>query len=295
MTGLTNGATYSFTVTATNAIGTSASSSNSVVVTPALATFTVQFDSNGGSAISSSTFVQAGTIAQPANPSKQGFSFVGWSRVLNDVSTQVSFPFTPSAYQNLTLYALWAAVVVPTQPAPVTPTIPQLPPTPSTASQPVVAEPTKELVWTANTVRQIVLTGKNLNLIKSVTIGGKPVKILRKLPTKLVLKLPNLQPGSYALDMFFGAGKVQTRQFIRLVEEPDNKLNVGSFEGKVVLYVKGFEGKRISAKVGDHWIVIPSASGDLTRVVLPVGLGYELNVELFINRKRSGEIFLLTH
>lgn len=295
VTGLTNGATYSFTVTATNAIGTSASSSNSVVVTPALATFTVQFDSNGGSAISSSTFVQAGTIAQPANPSKQGFSFVGWSRVLNDVSTQVSFPFTPSAYQNLTLYALWAAVVVPTQPAPVTPTIPQLPPTPSTASQPVVAEPTKELVWTANTVRQIVLTGKNLNLIKSVTIGGKPVKILRKLPTKLVLKLPNLQPGSYALDMFFGAGKVQTRQFIRLVEEPDNKLNVGSFEGKVVLYVKGFEGKRISAKVGDHWIVIPSASGDLTRVVLPVGLGYELNVELFINRKRSGEIFLLTH
>ncbi len=54
-------------------------------------------------------------------------------------------------------------------------------------------------------------------------------------------------------------------------------------------------GERISAKVGDHWIVIPSASGELTRVVTPVGLGYELNVALYVNRKRIGEIYLLTH
>ncbi|MEY4560113.1 MAG: hypothetical protein RL460_90, partial [Actinomycetota bacterium] len=67
------------------------------------------------------------------------------------------------------------------------------------------------------------------------------------------------------------------------------------FDGKVVLYVRGFKGDRISAKVGDHWIVIPSASGDLSRVVIPVGLGYELNVALYVNRKRIGEIYLLTH
>jgi uncharacterized repeat protein (TIGR02543 family) len=294
ITGLTNGSTYSFTVTATNAIGTSASSSNSVAVTPALATFTVQYDSNGGSAISSSNFVQSGTIAQPANPAKPGFTFVGWSRVLNDASTQVTFPFTPSVYQNLTLYALWAAIVVPTQPASAVSVSPEVPNIP-VATKPVVFEPTQELVWSSNTVRQIVLNGTRLNLVKSIFIDGKKVHILRQLPNKLVLKLPALKAGSYALDINYGNGKVQTRQFVQLVEEPIDKVNVGSFDGKVVLYVRGFKGDRISAKVGEHWIVIPSASGALSRVVIPVGLGYELNVGLYVNRKRIGEIYLFTH
>jgi len=295
VTGLTNGATYSFTVVAANAIGSSIQSSTSSVVTPALATYTVQFDTNGGSSISSATFAQNGTVAQPGTPAKQGFTFDGWSTTLNDPSTRVAFPFTPSVYQNLTLYALWTAVVViAPQPEPAS-VSPQVPTTPVAGPKPTVTEPVTEILWSANTVRQLVVTGTSLNLVKSVTVGGKPVQILRKLPNKLVLKLPTLEPGLYALDIDYGTGKVKTRSFVRMLEEPVNKVNVGTFNGKVVLYVKGFKGQRISAKIGNRWVVLPVASGKFQRVVLTVGLGYELNIRLFVNRKQVDIVYLLTH
>jgi hypothetical protein len=80
-----------------------------------------------------------------------------------------------------------------------------------------------------------------------------------------------------------------------MVEEPVNKVNVGTFNGKVVLYVKGFKGQRISAKIGNRWVVLPVSSGKFQRVVLTVGLGYELNIRLFVNRKQVDIVYLLTH
>jgi uncharacterized repeat protein (TIGR02543 family) len=298
VTGLTNGATYSFTVVAANAIGSSIQSSNSSVVTPALASYTVQFDSNGGSSVSNATFPQNGTVAQPSTPTKQGFTFGGWSTVLNDASTVVTFPHTPSVYQNLTLYALWTAVVVIT-PTPATPPVstvsPPAPVTPPVGPKPVVKEPQVPLVWTSNTVRQVALTGTSLNLVTSVTIDGKPVKILRKLPNKLVLKLPKLKSGVYSLVINYGNSKVQTSQFVEVIDEPVDKVNVGTFNGNVVLYLKGFENQRISAKIGNNWVVIPVSSGTFARQVVTVGLGYELRVRLYVNRKLVEIVYLLTH
>jgi uncharacterized repeat protein (TIGR02543 family) len=292
--GLTNGATYSFTVVAANAIGSSAVSSDSGIVTPALATYTVQFDANGGSTISGATFPQAGTIAQPSAPIRQGFTLQGWTTIQDDASTLVSFPYTPAVYQNLTLYALWTAVpvAIPSQPPVITnPPVTISPVVP----KPVIVEPAGYVVFTANTVRQLALEGTGLNLVTSVIIDGKSVQILRKLPKKLVLKLPALKSGMYFLEISYGNGQAQSRKFIQVIDEPANKVNVGSFNGKVVLYVKGFKGKRISAKIGNHWVVIPAASGKFTRVVVKVGLGYELNVRLFVQRKMAEVVYLLTH
>ena len=296
VSGLVNGSTYSFTVTATNAIGTSLPSSVSSVVTPALATFTVTFNSNGGSSVSSATFVQAGSIAQPNSPTKQGFTFAGWSTTLNDATTAVSFPFSPSVYQNLTLYALWTAIpVVVPQPGPSVPVPPVVPPSPIASPKPKVTEPVTEILWSANTVRQLALGGTRLNMVKSVTVGGKKAQILRKLPNRLVLKLPTLKPGLYALEIDYGNGKIKTGSFVRMLDEPVNKVTVGSFNGKVVLYVRGFEGQRISARIGERWVVIPASSGQFQRIVLPVGIGYELNVPLYVGRKKVDIIYLLTH
>jgi uncharacterized repeat protein (TIGR02543 family) len=258
----------------------------------------VQFDSNGGSSVSNATFPQNGTVAQPSTPTKQGFTFGGWSTVLNDASTVVTFPHTPSVYQNLTLYALWTAVVVIT-PTPATPPVstvsPPAPVTPPVGPKPVVKEPQVPLVWTSNTVRQVALTGTSLNLVTSVTIDGKPVKILRKLPNKLVLKLPKLKSGVYSLVINYGNSKVQTSQFVEVIDEPVDKVNVGTFNGNVVLYLKGFENQRISAKIGNNWVVIPVSSGTFARQVVTVGLGYELRVRLYVNRKLVEIVYLLTH
>ncbi|PWL20814.1 MAG: hypothetical protein DCO81_04245 [Candidatus Aquiluna sp. XM-24bin5] len=137
--GLTNGTSYTFSVKATNVVGDSVASTASTAVTPALANYAVTFNSNSGSAVASGSFIAGGTIAQPASPSRSGFTFSGWSTTLNDVSTKVTFPYDPGIDNNVTLYALWTAVSNNPQPAPVVPVVP----TPPVVTPPEDAPPTK--------------------------------------------------------------------------------------------------------------------------------------------------------
>jgi uncharacterized repeat protein (TIGR02543 family) len=105
--GLTNGVAYTFNVVATNQIGDSNPSAPTSPVTPTPASYTVTFDSNGGSTVTAGNFPRAGTVSEPAAPTRSGFSFAGWSLVLDDTSTKVAFPYTPQLDRNLTLHALW--------------------------------------------------------------------------------------------------------------------------------------------------------------------------------------------
>jgi uncharacterized repeat protein (TIGR02543 family) len=73
-------------------------------------TYTVTFNSNGGSAVADSSFVTGGSLYLPPAPSRPGYTFVGWSTVsawatYDDVV--VSSPYTPGVIQNITLYAWW--------------------------------------------------------------------------------------------------------------------------------------------------------------------------------------------
>ena len=77
----------------------------------------------------------------------------------------------------------------------------------------------------------------------------------------------------------------------------DQKVNAGSFKGYVALYAKGYEGQRMSAKVGNDWVVvaaIPAATNDLFRAVEFVGAGVEISVRLYIDRVLIDTIPLLT-
>jgi uncharacterized repeat protein (TIGR02543 family) len=67
----------------------------------------VTFESNGGSAVSSGTFVTDGSILIPTpEPTKSGYTFAGWYDN-EDLTTQVSFPYTPKGALDITLYAKW--------------------------------------------------------------------------------------------------------------------------------------------------------------------------------------------
>jgi hypothetical protein len=75
------------------------------------------------------------------------------------------------------------------------------------------------------------------------------------------------------------------------------KVNAGSFKGYVALYAKGYEGQRMSAKVGNDWVIvpaIPAATNDLFRAVEFVGAGVEISVRLYIDRVLVATIPLLT-
>ena len=119
VTGLTMNSPETFTVTATNSVGTSDSSTASNIVTPK-EVYSVAFDSQGGSSVSSGSFVSGESVTAPASsPTKAAYTFNGWFAASSGGSA-VTFPYTPGVTNNITLYAQWTLVpVVNTTPAPV--------------------------------------------------------------------------------------------------------------------------------------------------------------------------------
>ena len=69
---------------------------------------TVAFDSQGGSPVDSQTVSHGGKVIKPANPTKTGYTFVGW--YYNDCGKQKVWKFGfDKVDRNLTLIAKWTA------------------------------------------------------------------------------------------------------------------------------------------------------------------------------------------
>jgi len=64
----------------------------------------------------------------------------------------------------------------------------------------------------------------------------------------------------------------------------DQKVNAGSFKGYVAVYAKGYAGQRMSAKVGNDWVVVESLASNFVRVVEYTGAGYTIAVRIYIDR-----------
>ncbi|MEI7419946.1 MAG: BspA family leucine-rich repeat surface protein, partial [Actinomycetes bacterium] len=67
----------------------------------------VSFDANGGSVVAAGSFVTDGSLAIPFDPTRAGYTFLGWSAT--DGGDAVSFPYTPGVATDITLFALWSA------------------------------------------------------------------------------------------------------------------------------------------------------------------------------------------
>lgn len=75
--------------------------------TPPVTTYTVTFDSNGGSAVESKTVDANTKVAKPDDPTKDGFTFVAWN--WEDFTYDFDSPVT----DDITLKAVWKEVVIP--------------------------------------------------------------------------------------------------------------------------------------------------------------------------------------
>lgn len=115
----------------------------------ALPTYTVDFNSSGGNAISSGSFISGGSVVAPAtSPVKSGHTFNGWF-VAASAGSAITFPYAAGVTNNITLYAQWTPINTGSPPV-------VLGPPPSTfvvVSNPKISRPGTSFVCTSGTYK----------------------------------------------------------------------------------------------------------------------------------------------
>ena len=67
-------------------------------------TYTVSFESNGGTAVDSQEITENGTVTKPEDPTREGYTFAGW---YVDEGLETPYDFSQAVTHNFTLYAKW--------------------------------------------------------------------------------------------------------------------------------------------------------------------------------------------
>ena len=72
-----------------------------------LASYTVTFDSNGGSSVADAEVDSGEQVTRPANPTKADYTFTGW---YSDAALTTPYDFTTPVTADITIHAGWEAV-----------------------------------------------------------------------------------------------------------------------------------------------------------------------------------------
>jgi len=317
--GLTAGTSYTFRISAINVIGTSSASTASSSVT----IVAIVPDAPTGVAATVSAGVTSASLTWTGPASTGGSAITGykiekndsssWTTVVADTASTLTsytvtglaiggtYTFRVSAINVAGLSTTAASSQVTISPAPAPPPY----------SGPL---PTGVSAATASAGDKIIISGRGLGTITSVTIDGVTIEVSNQSATSFEITIPEgLLPGKKEIRILSSQGNLTYQSAIEiLAEEPKTtdqepgaieapllrqKVNAGSFKGYVVLYALNHEGKRLSAKVGNDWVIvasIPKSVDNLYRHVEFTGVGYEVQVRIFIDRKLEATIPLLT-
>lgn len=72
-----------------------------------VSTYTVTFETNGGTQVESQTLSYNDCVEVPTSPTKEGYTFGGW---YTDMNLEFSYDFETKVTKNLTLYAKWLPI-----------------------------------------------------------------------------------------------------------------------------------------------------------------------------------------
>lgn len=100
-----NGEDYNFATKVTGNI-TLKAVWNKNAVKPAAKTYTVTFDSAGGSSVGNKTVTENNAVSKPGNPTRSGYKFIEWQLNGNN------YNFSNTVTKNITLKALWEEIKV---------------------------------------------------------------------------------------------------------------------------------------------------------------------------------------
>jgi hypothetical protein len=152
----------------------------------------------------------------------------------------------------------------------------------------------------------IAVSGERLDAITSISVDGVDVPFVLNDPASMLLSVPPLSSGSKTL-MVKSANGVLQHQGAFTVLAPESSLgatssapteqtvNVGSFNGKLVVYALNLDGAKISWKVAGRWGTAVADGNDLNRFDRPVGAaGVNVIVEIYVNGVRQLQKTVLT-
>ena len=75
-----------------------------ITATYQINTYTITFNTNGGSSVSSITQDYDTLVIAPVNPTKEGYTFGGW---YSDAAFTTAYSFTTMPANDITVYAKW--------------------------------------------------------------------------------------------------------------------------------------------------------------------------------------------
>lgn len=114
-------------------------------------------------------------------------------------------------------------------------------------------------------------------ILDAMKDGGNPIDdvIIKGIPAV------NLSGADFLLEEL-SESDVETPE-----ENLEQKITVGTFDGFVAIFTRGYEGRKLSAKVAGKWLVQDPIENyknfDYSRVKRNTGAGFEINVEIYID------------
>jgi hypothetical protein len=133
--------------------------------------------------------------------------------------------------------------------------------------------------------------GLRLDTITRVSVGNQPSTFTLNPDGTLTFQIPELELGRHEVLFFVEVNNVNLVTSILiigkanpLVPSATNKVNVGSFNGKLVVYAQNLDGARISWKVGGNWGSQVAVGNTLNRFDrLTPRSGVTLSVQVYVN------------
>ena len=154
--------------------------------------------------------------------------------------------------------------------------------------------------------QDVSLSGQDFDKLTKVSVGNKVIVPTVQTSSAMTLQLPCLEPGKYDLKFESKTGDLVYRSLFEVlgIEQTelveieglggDTVVNAGSFKGYVAIYAKGYEGQRLSAKVGADWVIVESLDSDFERITDFTGADVEISVRIFIDRVLIRTVELIT-
>lgn len=179
----------------------------------------------------------------------------------------------------------------------------QDPPSPPAAySGPLIAgsKQTTDSEFAVAGQETLLVVGQRLGTVSRVTIENLEAELLFVSEESFEIAIPlGLEPGTYDLQIQSSIGNLTYLQALTVKQpEPEpaqreiqstKKINAGSFKGFVAVYALGYEGQRLSAKIGNDWVIIDpivnNETESLARITDFTGLGVDINLRVFIDRE----------